>query len=304
MRSLGVRRIVLAVVLGLLVSTGLLVSPVTSATAASAARSCAGQSAGYHQYTLPLNGVTRTYVVYVPTSWKATRAAPVLYILHGSNGEAYGTISGLQLDVQANRDGFIVVAPQALGSPAAWDINHGVDVAGSDAQLLQRLPAQIGTDWCTNSARQYIAGYSSGSMMTHAMACYGGFPYAGYAGAGAQPWGTWCPNQTPFDFVYFHGTADTIVPYNGDSNVPSVPWSAAAMAATDKCEAQPTVTPIGSDVVQYAWNQCASGHRLLYDIVQGGGHIWPGADYVDWLGPQTTTISANQVISTFWGLSH
>ncbi len=275
----------------------------TAATAPPAHNTCALQTPGFHELSMTLGTTRRAYTVYAPASWTPARKVPAVYLFHGMGGDATGTIWGSRMKVQADQDGFLVVAPQALGSPTDWDVTPALQVSGSDAQLVSQLPATIVATWCVDPARQYATGYSAGSVLTHAMACYGGFPYVGYSGAAAQPWSASCPNPEPFDFVYFHGTADPYVPFGGNADVPSVEWSARTMAAKNGCEAQPTTTSVGTDVTSYLWSHCLGGKRQLVDVVEGGGHIWPGADAIPSLGAQTTTISADQVISDFWHLA-
>jgi len=297
----------LTALLALIVSTigvSVLAGPVQPVQALAAARTCAQRSPGFHTSTFRAGGVVRSYTVYVPSTWSPAGNRPSVWVLQGSGGEAEGTIWGSKLKVQADQDGFVVVAPQGLGLPSSWDVSTTtLRISGSDAAMFTRLPAKVASDWCLDPSRQCVAGYSAGSVVTHAMACRGGFPFAGYAGAAAQSWLSSCPTLNPFDFVYFHGTADPYVPFGGDASLPSVPASLAEMASADACEASPAVTSIGPDITQYTWTRCAAGRRLLLDVLQGGGHVWPGADYVPGLGNNTTTISADQVVSDFWHLA-
>lgn len=292
-----------AALLGLIAGPGTVVARAATVKPAAVSLSCRQQTAGVHQLTMKVGSKTRSYVVYAPAKWSAARKTAVLYILHGQYGQALGTIEGTKTRYQADKDGFLLVAPQGEGGANSnWDYTSGTGVDGSDANFLLQLPALIATNWCIDPARQYIAGYSAGSAVTHVMACYGGFPFAGYAGAAAQNWNSGCTNPKPFDFLYFHGTADPYVPFQGNAQINSVAAAAYGMAALDHCTGGPSATRLGTDVIQYDFTSCAGGVRLRYDILQGGGHVWPGADQNAELGPNTTTISADQVISEFWNL--
>ncbi len=212
-----------AALLGLIAGPGTVVARAATVKPAAVSLSCRQQTAGVHQLTMKVGSKTRSYVVYAPAKWSAARKTAVLYILHGQYGQALGTIEGTKTRYQADKDGFLLVAPQGEGGANSnWDYTSGTGVDGSDANFLLQLPALIATNWCIDPARQYIAGYSAGSAVTHVMACYGGFPFAGYAGAAAQNWNSGCTNPKPFDFLYFHGTADPYVPFQGNAQINSV----------------------------------------------------------------------------------
>jgi polyhydroxybutyrate depolymerase len=127
-----------------------------------------------------------------------------------------------------------------------------------------------------------------------------------------------------------HGTADMFVGYDGglgegaldlpapdgsgrtlrdlgaanQPKGPSIPEITAAWAKRDGCGTKPTTTKVTSDVDRLAY-PCPKGTEVELLRVAGGGHSWPGSP----LGPAiekvvgrtTTSISANDVMWTFFG---
>lgn len=91
-------------------------------------------AAGRTTLSVPSGGRDRTVVVHVPAS-SGKRALPLVLDLHGSNSTPAEQLSRSQLDVTAEREGFIVAAPQgALPAPAGfvWNVPYtATDVAGA-----------------------------------------------------------------------------------------------------------------------------------------------------------------------------
>ena len=68
------------------------------------------------KFGLPLdvNGVTRTYVRYVPTGYDPAQGAHLVIALHGGGSQGGGMRAMSKFDVLAERENFIVVYPDAL----------------------------------------------------------------------------------------------------------------------------------------------------------------------------------------------
>ncbi len=64
--------------------------------------------------TLMHNGVERDYILYVPSIYSPDTSIPLVLNLHGfrSNGAAQMTVS--QMNVVAEREGFLVTYPSAI----------------------------------------------------------------------------------------------------------------------------------------------------------------------------------------------
>src|SRR5690606_8566695 len=79
--------------------------------------------------------------------------------------------------------------------------------------------------------------------------------------------------------LYFHGTADAIVPFDGGRSVLGTVPAVATMVAravTDRaCDSLPKTRQVGPNVVHRSWTGCASALET-YEV-EGGGHRWPGS---------------------------
>ncbi|MFI5427275.1 hypothetical protein [Aeromicrobium sp. UC242_57] len=89
-----------------------------------------------------------------------------------------------------------------------------------------------------------------------------------------------CAKAPPASIIYFHGTADTTVPFGGAETVigplPPVNDTMANWAMHDRCPAAEAVTKADDDVHYFAWANCKAGTSVDIYAVVGGVHGWPG----------------------------
>jgi poly(3-hydroxybutyrate) depolymerase len=133
-------------------------------------------SAGCGQLTLvssgaqsiEVDGVARTYILDVPSGYDGTTPLPLVFAFHGAttSGELFRSrFYGNLLSTMS--DAAILVHPDALGDPTAW--NDEVDVPFFDA-LLASLEATA----CVDQARVFATGHSSGGFFTNTLGCQRG----------------------------------------------------------------------------------------------------------------------------------
>lgn len=279
--------------------------PAPSPTAAPAG-GCQVPERGTSAHTLSVAGDDRRFVVDVPDDFGGQRM-PVVYMIHGLGGEATRALAYTAFGAYGQEHGFITVAPQALGEPARWDFGTGPDVDGSDFDFLEQLTDHIVTTWCGQSERQYLTGFSNGSAMTFAAACFGGLDFAAYgsvAAAGYLP--ERCAEAPPASIIYAHGTADPVVPFEGGDTVldrvAPAPQTMGQWAAHDGC-GPPSEDQVADDVSLLTWEDCSAGARLAFYVIDGGGHHWPGGAVTPSLGRASGSIDITALMVEFFGLS-
>lgn len=256
--------------------------------------------------TTDVSGQDRRYFVQTPPDWDGTTPLPVVYVLHGLGGQADTNLAYTGLATQAEEHDFIVVAPQAENAERRWDFRSSVDDDASDLGFLRLLMDEVAQEPCVDADQQYAAGISNGSAMILAMACSGEFPVRAYGGVAAMLYEPQCASAPPVSMVYFHGTADRVVPFEGGPTpiepVRPTLESLAGWAGHSGCGTEPTSQEVGEDVERLTWLGCDDARMEAY-IVEGGGHTWPGALPLPTLGTTTTTISAAEVMTDFFGLA-
>lgn len=281
----------------------------TTAVAASACPARPAHAPGETTETISSGGVERTYELVVPSSFRPDRPVPVVFDFHGFGSNAAQQLFYANFRPQAERDGFLIVAPDGQGQATGRHFNllslpgEADDVAFTLA-ILDRLEATF----CVDARRVYATGMSDGGGMTSVLACRAADRFAAFGPVALELHLPPCGATRPVPIAAFHGTGDPIVPFDGGpvhccggAPVPSVSQSMTAWAAQDRCAATPTDTQLSPMVVRREWTGCAPGGQVILYVIQGGGHTWPGAAVpIRFLGPTTTEISASDVLWRFF----
>lgn len=263
----------------------------------------ATDEAGQVEATILSSGGQRDYLVIVPPGYSPDVAVPVAFMFHGagSNKEEQLAYSAFGPIVAAG--GALLVLPDALGEPPRWS-PFGAEAYGlvgvDDIVFFDHLLRRIGHDFCIDPSRVLAAGLSSGGFMAAAVGCQRSGKVGAVAGVAATMWvAPLCDQAAPVSYTYFHGTADTVVPFDGSVGTGAlsagpIEATAAAWAAQNGCSPDPTDERVGTQVVRRTWSGCSAATTLY--IVEGGGHTWPGADVESTVGLTTQDVDASQLI--------
>jgi polyhydroxybutyrate depolymerase len=224
-------------------------------------------------------GGPRSALVHMPRR-RLGGPMPLVIALHGAYGsgafmEPYSGLSRL-----ADRKGFAVAYPDAAGS--FWRIR--AQEGDADVRFLDALIDRVVAGGCFDERRVSAVGVSNGGGMAARFACAGHDRLAGVVavagGYGALPA---CQARRPLSVLEIHGTADRVVPYDGDpedGRGAVRPWLR-AWAALDGCAPGPRRTRERPGVVRLDWRRCRDGAAVSHLRLVGGTHAWPGADPPD-----------------------
>lgn len=331
----GTAALVMALAVGVSPATASPAGPVEAGRDSRPVSRCvAGLTAGEQTWTLTVDGVSRTALVYVPQSALQSRTPrgglPLLVALHGSNDTPDLLVDIAELEASAEKQAAVLVAPQGSVPGAsegtwAWNV-PGVTAAPAgtpdDVRFLQELVAAAVPRYCGDDSQVFATGYSGGGRMISAVACQapGVFdaiaPVVGLrAGVPVQQAdGTWVPDPatcsprrgTPV--ITFTGTADPINPSGGGG---AAYWQYGAQAAVDgwvdinRCRVtrERTVAPT---VTRTSHTACRARADVVSYVVEGAGHTWFGGDeamltaYASVLGPFSDAVNANDAMWEFF----
>jgi polyhydroxybutyrate depolymerase len=277
--------------------------------AAQAGDACAGRAApptGLSEGALEFGGETRRYLLYAPDSLDATRPYPVVFSLHGFASNARQQVGLSGWNDLADEHGFVVVYPQGTGLPARWNAGSlGFRNPGQadDVGFLRALAAELTEARCADPARLFINGMSNGGGMTYRMACEAADVFAAFGGvAGAYSERLECEPARPTPFLFFHGTADPIVPFEGGPGLPDVPAFVEAFAARTSCASVPEPLPATGSASGIRYQGCDGGAEIGLTIIEQGGHTWPGGASLPGflVGETTQDISASALLWDFY----
>lgn len=252
-------------------------------------------------------GLNRTFLVHLAPSYDTHPQALVINY-HGYQNTAQRTAQHTNMGAEADKAGFILVFPQGVDNPPSW--NAGIGALGptgdaDDVQFTRDLISYFEHNYCVDSHRIYVTGYSLGGGMAYRIAC----ALTGQIAAVATVAGAFyripggCNPSRPIPLLEIHGQADRFAPYTGNPymGMAAVQVYLNAWLARDKCSTINEVIFQKADVTGIEWPHCANGVVIEHYRISDGGHTWPGAGSgVGALGYTTQTIDANVVIWNFF----
>lgn len=236
--------------------------------------------------TVDVDGVTREFLMYLPSSYDPSSPSPMMLSYHGGSGTANDQLQLSDMRSLADANGVILAYPQGLPDDAGdpiWNsigpYSNGVDEIGFTSNLIDAVAAEFSLD----ESRVYASGYSNGANM----GCYLSDRIAAVGAVAGSMW-TWteemCMPTRPMPIMSIHGTNDFFNPYNGGPPFSlglveaSEYWVqvANANATPDIVDVPNTVPNDGSTVDHYTWADGDSCVAIEHYKVNNGGHDWPG----------------------------
>lgn len=242
---------------------------------------------------------------------------PVLLLLHGGGGEAEGALrsacptgdteNGGCLHHVAEREGFVLVAPNGTGAKLAgemrtWNAGGGSDgwrcVSGraceegiDDISYLGAVLDDVSEHVSIDSSRIYATGLSNGGAMSYRLACEMSDRIAAIVpigGAMALTTKDVCEPGRPVPVMHIHGTEDPAWRYKGgvgsvragaEGKHVSVERTLGEWRTINGCADDHTSTTFrdtaddGQTTIRQEWRRCRA--PLIHLKIEGGGHTWP-----------------------------
>ena len=251
-------------------------------------------------------GLKRTFIIHLAPSY-GRQPQLVVISYHAYSITARNMAQYTNMGAEADKAGFILVFPQGVDSPPSW--NAGLGTLGptgdaDDIQFTRDMLSFVEKNYCVDTHRIYVTGWSLGGGMAYRVACTLSNQIAAIATvAGAYyqiPGG--CHPSRAMPVLEIHGQADTFAPYGGNPGpgMAAVQVYLNAWLTNDGCEATNSVFFHQGDVTGIQWTHCNAGSVVVHYRISDGGHTWPGAHSIPSLGFTTHVIDANVVIWNFF----
>lgn len=234
------------------------------------------------------DGLTRTYILYVPASYSAGTPAPLVFNFHGYTSNSSEQMMYGDFRPIADTAGFLLVHPMGTldgsGQPY-WNSGWGgsVDDIGFTAALIDSLALT----YSINQERIFSTGMSNGGFMSYTLACELSSRIAAIAsvtGAFNSNQFTTCNPSHPMPVMEIHGTADGTVAYNGSAGIASTTSTLSYWSTFNSCDVSAIMTPVpninltdGCTAEHYIYPNGLNGVDVEHYKIIGGGHTWPGA---------------------------
>jgi poly(3-hydroxybutyrate) depolymerase len=231
--------------------------------------------------TLEVDGVEREYLLTVPESYSGDEAVPLLVNLHPLMGSAEQQLEDSRFDVLAEREGFIVVTPQAVRgvwTVTGFPIGNGAD----DLGFITALVADLSAAYAIDADRIYATGMSQGGFLAFELACNYSSTFAAIApvsGVMTPDMAASCSPERRVPVLQTHGTADAQIDY--DASQVAIQWWVTFNGAAGPPAISELPDPFpdnGTAVARLVYAGGDAGVDVEHLRITGGGHVWPGTD--------------------------
>ena len=224
---------------------------------------------------LIVNGTAREYIIYVPESYNAATAVPLLLSFHGLTSNMEFNYNYTNFDELAERENFIVVHPNGIDNRWTLSASNNPDI-----DFIEVLLEQLENDYKIESNRIYSTGMSNGGNFSFTLACGLSNKIAAIGsvtGLMLQVAIGDCIPTRPLAILHIHGTEDLI------ANYALVQGGLDFWIEHNTTNVNPMVSNIpdtnaqdGSTVEKYEYLNGENGTEVKHLKVIGGGHQWPG----------------------------
>jgi polyhydroxybutyrate depolymerase len=241
-------------------------APVLGAQTASAAGCNLNSTNGTVTKSIVSGGVTRTYLLHVPTGL-AGPTVPLLLSMHPLTYTAAQQESSTSWSPYADSHHFIVAYPQGING--AWNYSAN----SYDVTFLRSVISNISASWCVDSKRIFTDGWSAGAVMSMRMACDAADVIASaveWAGESPTMNNQPCAPSRAIAVGLFHGDADTIAPLSADQQNRDE-WIARDGCSTTPAHSSDTYGTLDK------YTGCTSGVAVWWRVLAGQDHFWPTA---------------------------
>jgi poly(hydroxyalkanoate) depolymerase family esterase len=259
---------------------------------------------------------TGSYLGYVPSTYRAGTAVPLVVALHGCTQTADAFRALTQSVNLAEAKNFIVVYPEqstSANNMRCWNWFNGRNMQRGSAEptLIAGMTQWVRHHYSIDPKRIFVMGFSAGAAMTVIMGAtypdlyaaigvgsgteYGG-PGLDPAQAGQRAYLAMGAHAREMPALIFHGGQDQILPVSNAANLVRQ-WQTTASWANGSVPASPTRTlnQRTSNGRSYTVAEYVDGHGrelVQYWLVPDMGHAWSGgcgcAPYADPSGPDET----------------
>lgn len=210
----------------------------------------------------------------VPPGANPGKTPLIVLVVPGGRGDRDDRLG---LARAATRRGYAVLYP-TRSNGGFWTLNRAQGTG--DVENVTSLLDRVVAAGCVDADRISITGVSNGAGMATRLSCELPTRFAAVVpvAAGLRALDP-CPDSARASFLAIHGTADTVVPYNGKrpGREGSVPRYTARRAKRNGCDPVPRTTRPRNLVARITYRRCDAGLRTEILRLSGTDHGWPGA---------------------------
>jgi polyhydroxybutyrate depolymerase len=290
-------------------TTGGTTAGATGTTGDGGGSTCPGTlKAGDSNQTITSSGMSRKFIVHLPTNYSGSSPLPVVFDFHplGGTGASQEQASGW--GKKCDSVGCIAVFPDSGPSDNSWNVGYCCSNSQSqkvdDVQFTRDMIKWLEANTCVDPKRIYASGCSNGGGMSYMLACNAADVIAAVAPVdfrcitGAEPASAssltatnntacTCKLPRPISVMAFDEGQDmSIVPYNGGKtvvpakcppggscaafNFPSASVNFGTWANFDMCTGSPTADPNNS--ICQTYTSCSDNTEVALCTAPSSNH--------------------------------
>lgn len=286
------------------------------------------QQPGEHELALTHADRERSYILHLPPQYDGKRELPLLLAFHGGGGNAKQLLESNHLAAVADREGFVLVAPNGSGKLKkrflTWNVGFGfgyameqeIDDIGFVSALLDELEAGLKID----SHRVYTTGISNGGILCHFLAANLSDRIAAIAPIVASVGGRKSSDDpmimppqpdSPVAVIAFNGMKDERIPYEGGRQIRSVGDPVFVTPAdrmhafwtrANHCSGSPDTEEHAADHYRVlTFSKGCAGHEVVQYQILDQGHAWPGGNRPRFFADKpSANVSADEIMWEFF----
>ncbi len=277
-------------------SDALLASPMHLARTSSGGTPERGNPATALRRHLGVGGLDRSYLVQPAPGARGLGRLPVVVLLHGGLQSAEDIWRETSLPTLGAREGFLVVAPEALARH--WNDQRSPTATVDDVRFLKAVIADVIAQDHGDSSAVFMVGSSHGGFMTMRFACDAGETLraaASLLSTMPDALARNCKSPRPLPWLAVNGTEDPSVPFGGqvDGTVRRGEIQVGLRSADDTfrfwADRDGCAAPVAREALtdqaedgRHRWAErivrghCAGGHLSQQVVLHGSGHVIPG----------------------------
>ena len=248
-------------------------------------------------YECQFEGVTFKFVLFLPE--KIDGNTPLILMMTGLNTNSSGFKSQTNIDETACPRGYAVcyVQPGLRTGGRGWDCGLSEPREVDSLDYLVNLVIYLQDEYGLSKTKAFAAGFSNGGFMAHRVAMEASDTFLAVASvAGVMTNMIWDErtDKTSIGVLEIYGTADTIIPQNGnDTALPYPPIEDVMKYWAQANGLSPSGTEQLSGVAELTKYTAFLNKTQVWSVkIDGGEHVWPSED--------TAGFNTNELILDFF----